>query len=62
MCRLDSSDDNIIKDILATSLRFSSRIRQHWMLYINTTDYIQCVQLHVMLDDIMDVRLSYTIC
>ena len=38
MCRLDSSVDYIVKDILATSLRYTSRIRKHWcsLLYINS--------------------------
>ena len=37
MCRLDSSVNCIIKGILATSLRYTSRIRKHWcsLLYIN---------------------------
>ena len=30
MCRLDSSVNCIIKGILATSLRYTSRIRKHW--------------------------------
>ena len=38
ICRLDSSVNYIIKDILATSLRFLSRIRKHWccLLYLNS--------------------------
>ena len=38
MCRLDSSVNCIIKGILATSLRYTSRIRKHWcsLLYINS--------------------------
>ena len=37
MCRLDSSVNCIIKGILATSLRYTSRLRKHWcsLLYIN---------------------------
>ena len=38
MCRLDSSVNCILNDILTSSLRFSSRIRKHWnkLLYMNT--------------------------
>ena len=38
MCRLDSSVNCIIKGILPTSLRYTSRIRKHWcsLLYINS--------------------------
>ena len=38
MCRLDNSVNYIIKDILATSLRFLSRIYKHWscLLYLNS--------------------------
>ena len=38
MCRLDSSVNCIIKGILATSLRYTSRIRKHCcsLLYINS--------------------------
>ena len=38
MCRLDSSLNYIIKDILATRLRYTSRIRKHLcsLLYINS--------------------------
>ena len=38
MRRLDSSVNCIIKGILATSLRYTSRIRKHWcsLLYINS--------------------------
>ena len=38
MCRLDSSVNYIIPGILATFLRYTSRIRKHWcsLLYINS--------------------------
>ena len=38
MCRLDSSVNCILNDILTSSLRFTSRIRKHWikLLYMNT--------------------------
>ena len=38
MCRLDSSVNCILKGILATSLRYTSRIRKHWcsLLSINS--------------------------
>ena len=38
MCRLDSSVNYIIQGILATSLRYTSRIRKHWcsLLYNNS--------------------------
>ena len=38
MCRLDSSANCIIQFVLATSLRYTSRIRKHWcsLLYINS--------------------------
>lgn len=38
MCRLDSSVNHILKNILTCSLRFTSRIRQHWvkLLYVHT--------------------------
>ena len=50
MCRLDSSVNCIIKGILATSLRYTSRIRKHWcsLLYIMTDQsmfFSHCVQL-----------------
>ena len=57
MCRLDNSVKYIIKDILATSLQYTSRIRKHWcsQFYINSGQnklyYSHYVQLHVMLDD-----------
>ena len=40
MCRLDSSVNYILNDILTSSLRFTSRIRKHWnkLLYIYTLD------------------------
>ena len=71
MCRLDSSVNCIIKGILATSLRYTSRIRNHWcsLLYINSWQINRCFfhnvyNLHVMLDNIlyylstcMDLRL-----
>ena len=45
MCRLDSSVNCIIKGILATSLRYTSRIRKHWcsllfILIVDRTIYI----------------------
>ena len=56
MCRLDSSVNYIL---LATSLRFSSRIRRHWCRHYYTINSwqnrlykTQCVKVHVMLDDI----------
>ena len=51
MCRLDSSVNCIIKGILATSLRYTTRIRKHWcsLLYINSWQinlcFSHCVQL-----------------
>ena len=61
MCRLDSSVNYIIQGILATSLRYTSRIRKHWcsLLYIyilivdrtNYTIHIVYNLLNVMLDD-----------
>ena len=58
MCRLDSSVNYIIQGILATSLRYTSRIRKHWcsLLYnivdrTNYTIHIVYNVLHVMLDD-----------
>ena len=37
MCRLESSVNYILNDILTSSLRFTSRIRKHWskLLYVN---------------------------
>ena len=58
MCRLDSSVNCIIKGILGTSLRYTSRIRKHWcsLLYINSLQINLCFHIvynfHVMLDDI----------
>ena len=58
MCRLDSSVNCIIKGILATSLRYTSRIRKHWcsLLYINSWQinlcFPHCVQLACNVDDI----------
>ena len=52
MCRRDSFVNCIIKGILATSLRYTSRIRKHWcsLLYILIVDrsiyvFSHCVQL-----------------
>ena len=62
MCRLDSSVNCIIKGILATSLRYTSRIRKHWcsrVYYILIVDrsidvFFHIVyNLHVMLDNIL---------
>ena len=38
MCRLGSSVNYILNDILSSSLRFTSRVRKHWnkLLYVNT--------------------------
>ena len=38
ICRLDSSVNYILNDILTSSLRFTSRMRKHWnkLLYVNT--------------------------
>ncbi|KAK2189074.1 hypothetical protein NP493_115g03048 [Ridgeia piscesae] len=37
MCRLGSSVNYILNDILSSSLRFTSRVRKHWnkLLYVN---------------------------
>ena len=54
MCRLDSSVNYIIQGILATSLRYTSRIRKHYILIVDRTTYtIHIVYnlLHVMLND-----------
>ena len=51
MFRLDSSVNYIINNILATSLRYTSRIRKHWcsLFYINSWQnklyFSHCVQL-----------------
>ena len=59
MCRLDSSVNYIIQGILATSLRYTSRIRintgeVYFILIVDRTNYtIHIVYnlLHIMLDD-----------
>ena len=57
MCRLDSSVNCIIKGILATSLRYTSRIRKLWCSLADRSIYVFHIgyNLHVhiiMLDDI----------
>ena len=54
MCRLDSSVNCIIKGILATSLRYTSRIRKHWcsLLVDRSICFPHCVQLACNVDDI----------
>ena len=36
VCRLNKSDNDLIKDVLASSVVYSSRIRSHWrrLLYV----------------------------
>ena len=51
MCRLNSSSNHILNDILTSSLMFTSRIRKHWnkLLYVNswlwTLNYVVCQML-----------------
>ena len=55
----------LIKGILATSLRYTSRIRKHWcsLLYINSWQinlcFPHCVQLACNVDDIFFIINQY---
>ena len=44
MCRLDSSGNCIIKGILGTSLRYTSRIRKHWCSLLSSSSSSASVQ------------------